>query len=180
MWKIRYNIAKNKKIDYVKFALLSSIAAVVSLLFVMLGVGNLWSSDKRVREQKETADRNEERIKKLTEDVKTHQEQVRNEDSKWKKEKNFANSLIAQKVFHITRELDTLEELLPEGVFITHMGWDVENQSKTQVNIAAQSLSRLIETYKTFSEKYNMIRKDETEEEGLLKANLILNPIRKK
>jgi hypothetical protein len=180
MWNIRYNIAENKKIDYVKFALLSSIAAVISLLFVMLGVGNLWSSDKRVREQKETADRNEERIKKLTENVEMYKKKVIVEDSKWRKEKNFANLLIAEKVFHVTGELDTLEELLPEGVFITHMGWDVENQSKTRVNIAAQSLPRLIETYETFSKEYNVIRKDETEEEGLFKASLILNPIGKK
>jgi hypothetical protein len=180
MWKIRYNIAENKKIDYMKFGLFSSIVAVISLLFIMLGVGNLWSSDKRVRVQKETANRNEERLKKLTKNVKMYQNKVIVEDSKWKKEKNFANSLIAEKVFHITKELDTLEEHLPEGVFFTHMGWDVENQSKIQVSIAAQSLPRLIETYEIFSKKYNVVRKDENEDEGLFKASLILNPGRSK
>ncbi len=59
MWKIRYNIAENKKIDYVKFAFFSSVVVLISLLFVMLGVGNLWSSDKRVKEQKEAAELNE-------------------------------------------------------------------------------------------------------------------------
>jgi len=180
MWKIRYNIAENKKIDYVKFGLFSFIVALISLLFIMLGVGNLWSSDKRVRTQKEAADRNEDRLKKLTKNVEMYQKKVRIEDSKWRKEKNFANSLIAEKVFFITKELDTLEEHLPEGVFITHMGWAVEYQSRIQVSIAAQSLPRLIETYETFSKKFNVVRKDEMEDEGLFKASLILNPLRRK
>ncbi len=176
MWKIRYNIAENKKIDYVKFAFFSSIVVVISLLFVMLGIGNLWSSDKRVKEQKEAAGQNESELKKLNEDTKRNEKDVKDKKKKWKEKVDFSNSLIKGKISRVTEELDTLEELLPEGVFITHMVWDVENQSKTQVNIAAQSLPRLIETYEKFSKKFNVVRTDETEDEGLFKASLILNP----
>jgi hypothetical protein len=174
MRKIRYNIAENRKVDYVKFALFSSIVVGISLLFVFLGIGNLWSSDKRVREQKETVELNEKKMSQLTNDTKKYDSEIRLMSAKWRKPLAFANTLIHGKNFSVIGRLAILEEHLPEGVSVTYLSLDIDKPSQVHFNIASHTLPRLIETYKVF-EKYRAVVKDETEDEGLLKAELLLN-----
>lgn len=179
MRKIRYNIAGNKKIDYMKFGLLSSVVVVISLLFIMLGIGNLWSSDQRVQEQKKTAEKNEKKLGELEKKIEKNKKDIKWKKSEWQKQVSFANSLIAGKNFLVVEKLEILEKQLPVGAFITDVVLDKKNPLKLQISIAAESLQRLIETYKNFS-NYKLVIKNETELEGLLKANLILNLKKKK
>lgn len=179
MRKIRYNIAENKKINFMKFGLFSLIVVVISLVFVVLGVGNLWSSDKRARDQKEQLIKDRQEIEKLTRETARLKQDVQNKKKDWKKRITFANLLIKGKQYSAVAKLDLLEKHLPEGVFITNVALNAENPGVLQVNIAADSLARLIETYNSFS-TYRPTIKDETEEEGLLKAALILHLTAKK
>lgn len=157
-----------------KFGLFSLVVVVISLVFVMLGVGNLWSSDKRARDQKEQVIKDRQEIEILTEETTRLKQDVQNKKKDWKKRVSFANLLIKSKHYSAVAKLDILEKYLPEGVFITNVALNAENPTVLQVNIAADSLARLIETYNSFS-KYRPTIKNETEEEGLLKANLILH-----
>jgi hypothetical protein len=174
MRKIRYNIAENKKINFLKFGLFSLFVVVISLVFVMLGVGNLWSSDKRARDQKEQLIKDRQEIETLTRETAQLKQDVQNKKKGWKKRVSFANLLIKGRHYSAVAKLDILEKHLPEGVFITNVILDVENPGVLQVNISADSLARLIETYNSFS-KYRPTIKNETEDEGLLKADLILH-----
>ena len=174
MRKIRYNIAKNKKINFLKFGLFSLIVVLISLVFVVLGVGNLWTSDKRARDQKEQLIKDRQEIEKLTRETARLKQDVQNKKKDWKKQVSFANLLIKARQYSTVEKLNIQEKHLPEGVFITNVALNVENPGVLQVNIAADSLARLIETYNSFS-KYRPTIKNETEEEGLLKANLLLH-----
>ena len=174
MRKIRYNIAKNKKINFLKFGIFSLIVVLISLVFMMLGVSNLWTSDKRARDQEEQLIKDRQEIEKLTRETVRLKQDVQNKKKDWKKRVTFANLLIKGKHYSAVAKLDILEKHLPEGVFITNVLLNVDSPGVLQVNIAADSLTRLIETYNSFS-TYRPTIKNETEEEGLLKANLILH-----
>ena len=173
MRKIRYNIAKNKKVDYMQFAIFSSLVVVISLIFIMLGISNLWSSDKRVRDQKEKMAQDRLMVDELEGKVQQYETDIRNFKTRWNQKISFANALISMKTVGLTQKLSILEEHLPEGVLVTFAGFNTENPSLIQVKIAASSLQRLIETYKSFA-AYRPSVKNEIEEDGMFKANLVL------
>lgn len=174
MRKIRYNIAENKKIDYLKFGIVSVVVVVLAFAFVMLGVGNLWSSDKRAQDQEEALLKAEQQIEKLTRETNHLKQDVTKKKSMWRQRVKFANTLIWEKDFSIIEQLNILEKHLPEGVFFTEFSMNIESSSNIQVGLAADSLHRLIEAYEAFA-GFRKTTKDEREEDGLFKADLILN-----
>ncbi len=174
MRKIRYNIAENKKIDYLKFGIVSALVLVISFVFIILGVGNLWSSDKRAQDQEAALLKAEGEIEKLTKETEHLKEDVKRKKSLWRRRVKFANELIKEKEFSIIDQLNILEKHLPEGVFFTGFSVNIDNSSNLKVGLAASSLHRLIEAYEAFS-GFRKTVKNEIEDEGLFKAALILN-----
>lgn len=174
MRKIRYNIAEKKKVDYLKFGVVSVFVLVISFVFIMLGIGNLWSSDQRAQDQEVALKKAELEIEKLTKETDHLKSDVTRKKSIWRQRVKFANSLIKEKEFSVIKSLNVLEKHLPEGVFFTQFAINIEASSNIQVGLAADSLHRLIEAYDAFS-KFRKTVKNEIEEEGLYKANLILN-----
>lgn len=173
MRKIKYNIAKNKKIDYKLFSLFSAIVLVISLLFVLLGVGNLWSSDKRAQDQAFAQKKAEKEIERLSGEIDQLKEDGKLKKSVWKQRVSFANELIRGKEFSVIDQMNIMEKNLPEGVFFTLFNLDSENPN-LQVGIAADSLHRLIEAYDKFAQ-YRKNLKDEVEDGGLFYATMVLN-----
>ncbi|MCU0285114.1 MAG: hypothetical protein MUF15_01830 [Acidobacteria bacterium] len=178
MKKIRYNIADNKKIDYLKFSFYLSLAMLVSLAFIAVGIGNLWSSERNIKEQKEQAQQDRLEIEKLDQENNRREQNVTQSRKEWKTRVDFANWLIKEKQISVIDKLEILEKKLPEGVFFLQVVLDVENSSIMRIIIAADSLSRLIEAYHNFSE-YQPTIQDEKEEDGLLKAGLVLHFVSK-
>ena len=174
MRKIRYNIAENKRIDYLKFGIVSAFVLVISFVFIMLGISNLWSSDKRAQDQEAALKKAEREIEKLTRETDHLKTDVTTKKSLWRQRVSFANSLIRDKKFSVIDQLDILEKHLPEGVFFTDFSMNIETSSNIQVGIAADSLHRLTEAYDAFA-RFRKTVKNELEEEGLFKASLILN-----
>ena len=173
MRKIQYNIANNKKIDYRKFAIYSAVVLVISIIFVLMGVGNLWSSDKRAQDQANAMKKAEIEIERITREISQLKEDGKLKKTVWKQRVTFANELIRGKEFSIIDQMEIMEKNLPEGVFFTLFKLDTENPN-VQVGIAADSLQRLIEAYEKFA-KYRRNLKDEVEEEGLFRATMVLN-----
>ncbi len=174
MRRISYNIADNKKIDYLKFTFYSSIVVVISLVFLTMGIGNLWSIDQKERRQKEQSILDRQELEKLTQENTRREEDVAKRKTDWKAQVDFANWLITEKQFSVIEKLELLEKNLPEGAFFTQVSLDVANPSQLRIGIAADSLPRLIETYHNFS-AYQPEIQDEKEDEGLLKAGLVLH-----
>lgn len=174
MKKIRYNIADKKKIDYLKFTSYSILVALISLAFIIVGISNLWSSDKHIRQQKDQALQDRQEIEVLIKENSKREEDVAKRKKEWKARVDFANWLVKEKLFSVTGKLDVLEKNLPEGVFFDEVYMEVENFSQLRIVIAANSLARLIEAYGNFS-GYQPTIQNEKEEDGLLKAGLILH-----
>lgn len=174
MRKIKYNIADNKKIDYMKFSLYTILMVLISLAFIAVGIGNLWSSDKHIRQQKEQALQDRQEIESLSQENSKREENVAKRKKDWKSRVDFANWLVKEKSFSVTGKLDVLEKNLPEGVFFEEVYMEIENFSQLRIVIAANSLARLIEAYDNFS-GYQPTIQDEKEEDGLLKAGLVLH-----
>lgn len=174
MRKIKYNIAENKKIDYLKFGIVSAVVLVISFVFIMLGIGNLWSSDKRAQDQEAALKKAEREIEKLTRETDHLTTDVTKKRTLWRQRVKFANTLIKEKEFSVIEQLAILEKHLPEGVFFTDFSMNIETSSNIQVGLAADSLHRLTEAYDAFA-GFRKTVKNELEEEGLFKASLILN-----
>jgi len=174
MRRINYNTADNKKIDYLKFTFYSSIVVAISLIFLTMGIGNLWSIDQKERRQKEQAIQDRQELEKLTQENTRREEDVAKRKKDWKAQVDFANWLITEKQFSVVEKLELLEKNLPEGAFFTQVNLDMANPSLLRIGVAADSLPRLIETYHNFS-AYQPEIQDEKEDEGLLKAGLVLH-----
>jgi cell division protein FtsL len=174
MKRISYNIADNKKIDKLKFTFYSAIVVMISLVFLALGIRNLWSIDQQERQQKEQAIQDRLELEKLTQENAQREEKVAKRKVEWKAQVDFSNWLINEKQFSVIGKLELLEKNLPEGAFFTQVNLDRENSSILRIGIAADSLPRLIETYHNFA-AYQPEIQDEKEDEGLLKAGLVLH-----
>lgn len=174
MRRISYNIADNKKIDTLKFTFYSTIVVVISLVFLTLGIGNLWSIDQKERQQKEQAIQDRQEIEKLTQENTHREENVAKRKIDWKAQVDFANWLLTEKQFSVIEKMELLEKKLPEGAFFTQVNLDMDNPTLLRIGIAADSLPRLIETYQNFS-MYQPEMQDPKEDEGLLKADLVLH-----
>lgn len=169
--KIRYNIAKKKKINYLRFFLLTGTLLVISIGFILVGVKTLSTSARQFRNKK-----NELKICQEAKQVKTTKnKQQKNEiediKKKWMKKRQFANNLVNNKTFPFLEKLDKLEELLPAGVFIRDITLSTEGGASIQFNLAAISSTKLLEAYRAFL-KYNLVIQREDLRDGLYNANM--------
>ncbi|MCP4216544.1 MAG: hypothetical protein GY765_17975 [bacterium] len=173
MRKINYNIAENKKIDYIKFSLVSSAVVLMALLFMFLGIRNIWSSDQRIQDEKEKLRLDKLKVEELTDKVAGYKQGIKRLESKWNKRVNYINSLIDAKQFDLVKRLDIIEKHLPEGVYIQSVNMAYQKKGVITIDIAAQSLQRVMETYANFS-AYKPQKSKEAEVDGLFQSRLIL------
>jgi hypothetical protein len=173
MQRIKYNIATNKQIDHKKLTIISSAIVIISIIFIFISIQRLWGGDSDSQDIKRRSIQSRQEIETLKKQTQDYQKGINKIKTRWQTRVNFANSLIKGKSLNVVKALDILEQHLPEGVFITHVTYDVEAKFLLQIKIAANSLSRLGEAYKKFS-KYKPIKQNETEERGLFMADLIL------
>lgn len=169
--KIRYNIAKNKKINYLRFFLLTGILLMISIGFILVGVKTLSTSAKQFRNKKNELKICQEAKEAKTKKNKDQKKEIENIKKKWMKKRHFANDLVNNKTFPFLGKLDKIEELLPAGVFILDITLTTESRANIQLNLAAISSTKLLEAYRAFS-KYNLVIKKEKLKDGLYNANM--------
>ena len=169
--KIRYNIAKNKRIDYFKFALTISIAVLISILFTAVGVYNLSATAKQFRDKKAVLESKENKLEEIRKDIEEVKAKKQKKEKKWGKVVKFCNDLIKGKGFPYREKLDKLEGLLPVGVFIRDLSLSAKSGSRVHLDIASFSSEKLLEAYRIF-QKYELNIKSESSKEVPLKASL--------
>jgi Tfp pilus assembly protein PilN len=169
--KIRYNIAKKKKINYLRFFLLTGILLGISIGFLLVGVKTFSTSAKQFRNKKNELKICLEAKQEKTRKNKEQEKEIENIKRKWRKKRQFANELVNNKTFPFLEKLDKLEELLPAGVFIKDISLDTEGGAYIQFNLAAISSSKLLEAYRAFL-KYNLVIQREDLRDGLYNANM--------
>ncbi len=169
--KIRYNIAADKKVDYVRYYLTIFVLVVLSVVFTAVGSYSLSFTQKQFqnekakvrayRDKKEKKDRDKENQKKEIDRIKTQ----------WYKKISFSNSIIQVKLYPYLDRLNTLEELLPEGVFLTQVVLKSDAGPTIRFNVTALSVDKLMETYKTFI-GYNLAISNESQVQATLEIKV--------
>lgn len=171
MIKMRYNIAKNKKVDYLKLSLFSLILLVISALFIFIGVSRFSASRKKFQMEINKLDLYKAKLRSLGKKSKEYKNDIKKIESEWKKKVNLANRLILYKSFSYIKNLNFLEKLLPIGVYISNISLSNSSKSIINFNIVANSYSKLLETYKVFS-NYQLKIRGQTESDIFFKASL--------
>jgi hypothetical protein len=169
--KIRYNIARNKKINYLRFFLVTGILLVISIGFLLVGVKTFATSAKQFRSKKNELRICQEAKEEKTKKNKAQKTEIEDIKKKWKNKRQFANELVSNKTFPFLEKLDKLEELLPAGVFIKDVTLSTANGTKVQFNLAAISSAKLLEAYRAFW-NYKPAIKNEDLRDGLYNANM--------
>ena len=169
--KIRYNIARNKKINTLRFFLFTGILLVISIGFLLVGVKTLITSARQFYSKKNELRICQEAKQNKTKKNKEQKIEIEEIKRKWKSKRQFANDLVNNKTFPFLERLDKLEQLLPAGVFIKDITLSTESGTKIQFNVAAISSAKLLEAYRTFW-KYNLVIKNEDLRDGLYNANM--------
>ena len=173
MSKIRYNIAGKKQVNYGKFGIAAAVVVGLATVFIVLGIGTLWSSDKRVQDENNKLEQNRKKIEELTRKTVGYKKMIEKQRKEWKSRVSFSNSLISSKMAPFIDRLAVLEKELPEGAFLTDLHMDNRQGKRIQIRVAAESLSRLTETYKAFR-VYKPEIKNETEADGFFRADMLL------
>ena len=130
--KIRYNIAKKKKINYLRFFLLTGILLVISIGFILLGVKTLSTTAKQFQDKKNELKICQEEKQTKARKNKQQKSEIENIKKNWHKRRQFVNSLVNNKTFPFLEKLDKLEELLPAGVFIRDITLSTEGGANIQ------------------------------------------------
>ncbi|NIM13555.1 MAG: hypothetical protein GTO45_15690 [Candidatus Aminicenantes bacterium] len=178
--RIRYNIADNRKVDYLKFSLTALIILMISALLIFVGVVNLSTTGMRFKNEKALLRASKARSDQKEKQKKNYENNIKQIKRQWNKRIKFANTLIDRKLFPFLERLDQLEELLPGGAFITKINLGVEAGSTVKVNIAAVSANKLTEAYKAFLDNDDITIQKEEEKEGLHRASLVIKLQKKK
>lgn len=172
--RIRYNISSNKRIHYGQFFLYCLVIAVLSLLFLALGINNLSLKDKQLREEKKRQDFYRSQLDDMKKKTQEYNQAIQNAGRKWRGQVNFCNALISIKTLNVIGKLNVLEEMLPGGVYLKNVILRADATAKIDVTVVADSYPNLFEVYKNFS-KYDPIILNETEEDGIFEARMNLN-----
>jgi len=172
--KIRYNIAEKKRLNYLRFSLISIILTIISLALILLGTMNLSMAAKQFADKKIKLKIYEDKLDEIKKKNKEQINEIEGIKKKWDKEIKFINHLIKTKTFSFMDLLGKLEETIPAGVFLKKLDINTDSGNRANVTIIAVSSAKLIEAYKAF-EKYNASYKGETIDSGLYRASLQIN-----
>lgn len=171
--KIRYNIADQKKINLTKFVFLVFVLFVFSAALMVAGVYQLSTNARQFREDKAKLQQLKEKSENIKKREAAQTKEISKIKTKWSRKLQLLNSIIDDKVFPYLAQLDKLESLFPEGVFIQNIILNPKSNDKIQMTIAAISYQKLLEAYKVFF-KYDMIVFGQAEEDGLFRATITL------
>lgn len=173
MKNLNYNIAENKKVDMGKFAMLSGVFIVVSLLFFLLAGNTLWKNRQERRKDLQELGQIKDKLDQIQQKSQEYNRDIAEIQTQWKKQVRFANTLVEKKTFSLVERLDILENSLPAGVNLQRLTLGSGNKSHIQITVIAQTFSKLVEAYKSFA-RYNLNVKNEVEAEGSYRANMTI------
>jgi hypothetical protein len=169
--KISYNIAENKKIDVLKFSLVSLILIMISVILIVTGVVSWSTTALRFKTDKAQLRAYEVEIEqKKTEGI-NFDKNIKNIKARWNKKIAFSNTLVKGKLFPYLDQLGKLELLLPGGAYITRISLSPQKGSKIVFTMAAISQQKLMEAYSKFLRNYNLKINSEAPKDGVYYAN---------
>jgi len=174
MMKIKYNISKHKRINILQFFLYCFVVFVISVLFLFVGIKNLSSKDKKLREAKEQQELYRTKLDNISKNTREYNKEIGTMSRRWRNKVRFSNSVIATKTYDIIGKLGVLEELLPAGVYIQGISLKVGAKSIIDITVVADSYPNLFHVYKNFS-KYDPAIVSESESDGIFTSHIKVN-----
>jgi len=171
--KIRYNIANNKKIDYLRFGGITLLLIVFSILFVWIGVNQLALSALDFQREKNELAGYKDKIEQINQREAEQNKAVDLIKAKWGGKRTFLNQLIDSRLYPYIGKLDKLESLLPAGVFVKRIQLSVRSGDTVNVTIGAVSAQKLLQAYKVFL-AHDLVISNETEAQGVFQAVISL------
>lgn len=172
--RIRYNISRNKKIDYGKSLFSTLLLLIVSALFLALGINNLSVKDKQLQQDKQKLDFYNSKLDEMVEKSHQYNKEIKRVSNRWRNKVRFSNALISMKAYNFIARLNVIEDLLPYGVYIKDIAIKADAKSHIRLTIVANSYANLFQAYKKFSKFEPAIHK-ETETDGVHQARLSIN-----
>jgi len=172
--KINYNLARDKRVNIARSGLCCMFLLLLSLVFLVFGINTLSLRDKQVRTDKSKLNFYNQRLSEMAQKTAVYERDVKKIGFAWREKVRFANSLISRKVFAVQDKLNTLEELLPLGVYIKDLFIKTQPGSALQITLVADSYESLFEAYKRFS-PFDPAIKSENQVEGIYHARISLN-----
>ncbi len=171
--KIRYNISSNRKIDYVKLAILCMALLALSIFFIVFGIRNLQTKDQKLKNAKEKQAMYEAKLSDMYEKTEKYNKEIRSFQRKWGSKVRFTNTLVSKKAASVISTLDIIEELLPVGVYIRDISMRVEGKAGLTMTLISNSYPNLFEVYKNLS-KYDPTILNESVKNGIYNSKINL------
>lgn len=177
--KVKYNISKHKRINYGQFYMYCLVVAVISALFFFIGLNNLSTKDKKLREAKEQQELYRTKSDDITKRTGEYNKEIRSTSRKWRSKVKFANTMISNKTYNIIGKLNVIEKLLPAGVYIKDISIKVNSSSLIVFTVVSDSFSNLFQVYKNFS-RYDPTIQKELESDGIFTSSIQIKLILEK
>lgn len=173
--KIQYNIATGKKINYQKFILITSGVLVVALAFIYIGVASLAATKERFQKEKSELIAYKDEIDRINKRKEEYEQDINKIKAKWRNQLRFCNQAIDEKLFPYLEQLNTLEDILPAGVYISDLVLNIENKEIVNFSIESFSEEKLTEAYEAFMNNKLAIKSENLgKKDGIWKANLAI------
>ena len=99
MKNIKYNIADNKKIDPIKFALISILIIVVAAFLFFYGIYNIKSVNQSKQDKLEEMNGFKVRLSDVVQKTEEYNQKIKKIKKVWQKKVNLSNNLINKKSF---------------------------------------------------------------------------------
>lgn len=174
MKKIKYNIAKNRKIDRFKFVSVAVVILLIAFLVIYWGINNIKSASQKKENKLDEMNGFKVRLSDVIQKTEEYNQKIKKIKKIWQSKVNLSNALISKKSFSFSTRLDKLEQLLPVGTFISTLTIKNNPKSVLNINVVSRSFSNLVEVYKKFA-PYNLVITRESIADGSYKANLNVN-----
>lgn len=149
------------------------IVVAISALFLFIGINNLSTKDKKLREAKEQQELYRTKLNEISKRTGEYNKEIRLISRKWKSKVKFSNSLITKKAYNIIGKLNVIEKLLPSGVYIKDISIKVNPSSIIEFTVVSDSFNNLFQVYKSFS-KYDPTIHKELESDGIFTSSIKL------
>jgi len=171
MRKIEYNISSFKSIDLRHFIISISIASLLSVFFVYLGISNIASTNVDLKEKVDQKNFYDSEQHKIEDNEKLFEERIGEIKGKWNQRIKFANTVINAKTFPFLKWLNYFENILPDMVQINEILLDSGLKGDVILTVSSYSSEKLYELYKKLIGN-NLVIASESENNGVFKSKL--------
>lgn len=170
--RIFYNLAKRKQSDAKRFFSLTGLLVLLGCSLVLFGFFHQLSYKNKYQQKLNQLDLYRSKIRDLSKRVRTYRDEIKVIKSQWNTRVQYANRLILSKDFSYIKTLDSLENILPEGVLLSNLSTGLSGNHTVSLGIIAHSYTVLNATYNILMKHFDVSIKSESQNSQSFHAQL--------